>query len=126
MAPTCFTKLQGFLDFRCFLIASPRNYVVTLTLTGRSCKMSCQYSRINQSQVYCFIIKLMNTSSHEYKNSTNVHTSQKRGRIRRLFQLSRTAKSFGGHSSPSIFFIIVVLKVSNWEAFYISKLFLDL
>lgn len=100
--------------------------MVTLTLTGHSCKMSCQYSRINQSQVYCFVIKLMNTSSHEYKNSSNEHTSQKRGRIRRLFQLSRTAKSFGGRSSPSIFFIVVVLKVSNWEAFYISKLFLDL
>lgn len=85
LAPTCFTKLQGFLDFTCFIIASPKNYAVTLTLTGCSCKMSCQYPRINQSQVYCFVIKLMNTSSHEYKNSSNKHTSQKRGRIRRLF-----------------------------------------
>lgn len=85
LTPICFTKLQVFLDFRCFLIASPRNYVVALTLTGHSCKMSCQYPRINQSQVHCFIIKLMNTSSHEYKSSSNKHTSQKRGRIRRLF-----------------------------------------
>ena len=84
LTPTCFTKLQVFLDFRCFLIASPRNYAVTLTLTGRSCKMSCQYPRINQSQVYCFVIKLMNTSSHNYKNSSSKHTTLKRGRIRRL------------------------------------------
>lgn len=76
LAPTCVIKLQGFLDIRCFL-ASPRNYMVTLTLTGHSCKMSCQYPRINQSQVYCFVITLMNTSFHEYKNSSNKHIPEK-------------------------------------------------
>lgn len=83
LAPTCSTKLQVFLDFRHFLLASLRNYVVTLTLTGCSCKMSCQYPRINQSQVYCFVIKLMNTSSHEYKNSSNKH--RKEGELEALF-----------------------------------------
>lgn len=86
LSPTCVTKLQGFLDIRCFL-ASPRNYVVTLTLTESSCKMSCQYPRINQSQVYCFIIKLMNTSSHEYKNSSNKHIPEKNENYKALFQL---------------------------------------
>lgn len=84
LAPTCFTKLQGFLDFRCFITASPRNYVVTPTLTGCSCKMSCQYPRINQSQVYCFIIKLWIHHPMNIKIAA-INTHPRKGRIRRLF-----------------------------------------
>lgn len=118
LAPTCFTKLQVFLDFRHFLLASLRNYVVALTLTGRSCKMSCQYPGINQSPVYCFVIKLLNTSSHEYKNSSNKHTFQKRGRIRGFF-----------HFLGQPFFVnpsVLVLAVYNQGAFYINRVFLNL
>lgn len=100
--------------------------MVTLTLTGRSCKTSCQYPRINQSQVYCFVIRLMNTSSHEYKNSSNKHIPEKNENQKVLFQLSRTTKSVGGLSSLLGFFPVIVLQVSNWEAFNTSKLLLNL